>query len=311
MHRVIATNSCPRALTYCILPGFLLLYVLLYGATLRIPEHRSKDIALPAGAYYREINFLACATPSYEFFLPLYAFCALWNHKNAVVEMVVVNVSSFLETHAPGLAVLRQAFGAASILVREYEIPPEGLTPNTVRFLEVPSIRATYTYIGDVDIMLLESILPFHIARLAHFGLPYSNRRRTNTNRLTGLHFVHTETYYTTAFRRAQLRVLMAQRRANDELELFELCKSIHGMMPKRNSSDIYTDLRPIFGMHLSPNRSPMKTSARVRLHFSPSQFKAWQTMAADKALQSLLSSSPASLRLVHVIEQVGRELLQ
>jgi hypothetical protein len=61
-----------------------------------------------------------------------------------------------------------------------------------------------YVYFGDVDILILPEKTPlidFHISQSNQFGLPFSNKVRTDdenrpTNRLTGLHFIDVKNYY-------------------------------------------------------------------------------------------------------------------
>src|SRR5262249_18773675 len=54
-------------------------------------------------------------------------------------------------------------------------------------------------YIGDIDMFIVPEDIPLHEMHVRHsreIGLPYSNRVRRGTRRLTGLHFVRTRDYY-------------------------------------------------------------------------------------------------------------------
>jgi hypothetical protein len=69
---------------------------------------------------------------------------------------------------------------------------------NTVRFISEPDIKNTYTYIGDIDVvMLMKNFYNYHINIMKEYDTDYSNWLRDNDRlALTGLHFVKTETYY-------------------------------------------------------------------------------------------------------------------
>ncbi|MBU9713314.1 hypothetical protein [Evansella tamaricis] len=56
-----------------------------------------------------------------------------------------------------------------------------------------------HVYIGDVDFLIVKekpSLLEAHLNHCNKIGLPYSNKIRPNTRRMTGLHFYKTKEYY-------------------------------------------------------------------------------------------------------------------
>lgn len=55
-----------------------------------------------------------------------------------------------------------------------------------------------YVYIGDIDIIVLDStIVDQHLKLMAKTGLPYSNRARGGPRaQLSGLHFTRYDAYY-------------------------------------------------------------------------------------------------------------------
>jgi len=135
------------------------------------------------------VNFFACAEGAkYERFLPMYAFFALQSNRNSAAELVVPNSTLFLKRHERALTVVKQLHGRRSMWVREYRVPRHrGVVPNTRRFLEVPEIAAEYVYIGDIDILITESVLSAGRLQQMRHNAPYSNILRNSTRRLTGV----------------------------------------------------------------------------------------------------------------------------
>jgi len=122
---------------------------------------------------------------------------------------------------------------------------------NTYRFFEVPTIKAKYTYICDIDIMLLEGIVDkyLHTWPSSPSGsLPYNNMVRRNKEKLTGVHFVITDKYYTNELKRNQ-ELLYNSPFMIDEEVLYNLCAMTFGL------PDLDYAYRPILGIHFSPNR--------------------------------------------------------
>ena len=63
---------------------------------------------------------------------------------------------------------------------------------NSVRFVSEPEIRNKYTYISDIDMMILmKDFYNYHIGIMNDYGTIYSNWKRDNDPKaITGLHFV-------------------------------------------------------------------------------------------------------------------------
>ena len=217
----------------------------------------------------KEINFFSSAVgEKYENVLPMYAFFALHSNENSTVEMVVKNATHFVERKYDVLNWLSQFAlpRSSQICVRNYDHDHSKRTTvtNTWRFLEVPYVKAKYTYMADIDIYLTESVLDSkRFQQMDHFKLPYSNSIRANTTRLTGVMLVDTKRFYTETLIQAQ-QILDAG--GNDEVFLYKLVeKAGHGLPPDPSSSTLREDdkvlalYRPVHGIHLSFNRGPGK----------------------------------------------------
>ena len=197
------------------------------------------------------INFIASAVGKiYEEMIPPYIFFALSNNKNACVEVIVEDSDRFTKTYEKELAVIRSLRGD-HFIIRNFSRPLTYHMVNTYRFFEVPTIKAKYTYICDIDIMLLESIVDKYLhtwPSSASGHLPYNNMVRRGKEKLTGVHFVITDKYYTNELKRNQ-ELLYNSPFMIDEDILYNLCAMTFGL------PDLDYAYRPILGIHFSPNR--------------------------------------------------------
>lgn len=235
-----------------------------------------------------ELTFLAVATGPYKRFAPLYAATALWHVPNSAVELVVDDIDAFYEVHGGAIRYLRKQL-SERIHVRQYhsiftgweKAHLHGLQPNTIRWLEAPSLTSKYTYIGDVDILVCETdIVRPHVHHMAVLGLPYSNIRRLGRPNLTGLHFVNTDAWYCkvdVAYRlRLAERLASGQIRKWDEQLLFAIAKERFGVPPEsvmtRDPNDV--GFRCQHGIHVSPNRVRPKGWKMVSYAFAYQRFR-------------------------------------
>ena len=209
--------------------------------------------AIPAKVF--SVNFFACAEGAkYERFLPMYAFFALQSNRNSAAELVVPNSTLFLNLHERALTVVKQLHGRRSVWVREYRVPRHrGVPINTRRFLEVPEIAAEYVYLGDIDILITESVLSAGRLQQMRHSAPYSNILRKGTSRLTGVILVRAREFYTRELKLAQVALLAGgDAKGNDEAFLARLVTAASFALPPANET-----YRPLHGLHLSNSRGP------------------------------------------------------
>ena len=200
-----------------------------------------------------KLNFLACAIKKkYEDMILPFLFFSLYTNKDCHVEIVVENPELFKKKYNNELNECSKIIGN-NFLIRSYQYKFNKNIPNTYRFFEVPIINAEYTYIVDIDIMFLENILDNYLKNW-HNNLVYNNILRIKDKvRLTGVHLVNTEKYYTNEFKNIQLLKYNENTNRNDEVILGEMCEKIHGL-PLFDHR-----YRPILGVHFSPNRGNNK----------------------------------------------------
>jgi hypothetical protein len=133
--------------------------------------------------------------------------------------------------------------------------------------MEPPVVSANYTYLGDTDILLTESVLtPMRLQQMEHFGIPYSNIIRPNTKRLTGVMLLKTDEFYTPTLLEKQ-----GKSQGTTGATMYHLVKSSDLGLPKTvNKSDNWTTYRPIHELHLSTNRGPGKRMCHDHLMREP-----------------------------------------
>ena len=200
-----------------------------------------------------DVNFMVYAwdppgTTLYSSFLIPYAFFVLHTHKNSHVDLLVSDVTAFKKLFHEEIAELQKY--NTSFMIREPRFGRNRHPPNTMRFFEKPSVPATYTYITDVDIMFLDDTLLSSYKDNWPQGLPYNNMlRSTDSVRLTGVHMVKTEEYFTQALDESQKKHYELDHDENDEVTLGHMCAEAHGL-PSYDHR-----FRPIHGIHFSPCR--------------------------------------------------------
>jgi hypothetical protein len=202
-----------------------------------------------------EINFIAYAidlknTGLYEdFLIPFTFFCLLFN-KNSHVEIIVLDPNNFKKKYSREIESIKEINN--NFLIRKPNYKLNNHIPNTYRFFEVPTVQSKYTYISDIDIMYMEIILPNYLKTWPQ-NLPYHNKVRPDTERLTGVIMVKNDEYYTDEFKQCQEKYYKKNKNLNDEYVLYHMCNEIHGL------PDNSFNYRPIFGIHFSPNRGEGK----------------------------------------------------
>lgn len=199
-----------------------------------------------------DINFLVFVDDKdnsykYQSFVVPYIFFALQTNENSHVEVIIPKKDEFCKKYKRDLELLKEIND--NYILREPTFTINKHILNTYRFFETPKVKAKYTYITDIDIMFMEEVLPSYLCTWPT-DLVYHNIVRSNTCRLTGVHMVLSEKYYTNKFISYQKKLYNENVAENDEVILYKMCKEIHGL-PKPNFS-----YRPIFGIHFSPNRS-------------------------------------------------------
>ena len=158
-----------------------------------------------------------------------------------------------------------------------------GVVPNSVRFIVQPRLSAEYVYIGDVDIMLLES-------GIAEYGLSFMKKHNAdffnilrNDHQLTGLHFMEYSKMYPVRIPR---NVNLAS--LNDEVLLCSLMREKNCKFPPLGLSG---SERRIFGAHISMFSRPPLQSLTTRDR--KTSFPAWDLPSGAEKYCEVRYSGP------------------
>jgi len=191
-----------------------------------------------------ELNIFTCCDDNYIDFIPLFVVSNLYHIENCFVEVgiktnnddLIQNIISLLNKIYPNKFIIRKL---------NQEINCNG---GTLRFINEPTVHSKYVYISDIDIVTLESnVKDVHLNIMKKYSLPYSNMIRDNSYRLTGLHFTPYENYYPIPDY-TDLNYLLN----HDEVFLYHLMQKRFPDVKNNNK------LRPVHGIHMSPNRNPL-----------------------------------------------------
>lgn len=195
----------------------------------------------------KDILFFTCATGIYQNFVIPYIFFASKYNKSASFEILVDDADSFIETNKRSLRFFSKDDIAVNIRTLP-RIPVKPKMQNSYRFIIEPVLEAEYVYIGDIDIMILEDIYPFH-SHVFDKDLPYSNIIRKGKKKLTGLHFAK----YNEQYPLPEINDLVGSIENDEELlyRIMERKKMIY-------SEEKYEFIvRYQHGIHMSFNRLP------------------------------------------------------
>jgi hypothetical protein len=220
------------------------------------------------------LNFLTVATGRYRSFVFPYIISALWHNKTATAEILVNDLKFLRKEHKAFLNRYFDDRWAVRLIAPGVRGWKTGKHNKSIRWLSIPRIEAEYTYIGDIDILILESnIEKGHALHAEFLKKPYSNvvRNHKTDKKMTGLHFVETSKYFSKVDGRylsrliKQIKLGKIPYRLLDECLLYRIVKDNFGL-PDR--TDVYLktkegkpkgweriNFRPIHGIHLSLGR--------------------------------------------------------
>ena len=192
--------------------------------------------------------FFTYADKKYEIFAIPYVWFALKNNPNSMVEITLEDHNRFISRYASSISVLNRHF-EGKFRFSQSKFSGKGIIPNTIRFLDTPTIECDFVYIGDIDLLVFDDVYRIHNNFIVKYNLPFSNIIRDDSvqkPRLTGLHFCKFDKFYP-----APDLSDIDFHSENDEHILY-LYMSRKGYMV---SSEFKK--RPECGIHISLNRDP------------------------------------------------------
>jgi hypothetical protein len=205
-----------------------------------------------------KVCFLSCCNNAYAHFVLPHVTSELLRVPSSVAEVFLEDVKTFEKEFGGGYALMKEIFGDR-VLVRQV---PEVGHPHLVRFVYESYLRAQFTYIGDIDILVLDSeMMTMHENHMNKYNIDYSNKKRqSEDNAFTGLHCVYTERYYPkTRIWREKMKIYNAytyveNRRVSssyDEMVLHDIVYESYSSDKRKN-----LPIRPIHGIHMSAHQS-------------------------------------------------------
>lgn len=184
----------------------------------------------------KDLTFLTTCNGAYHNFVaPFIHFCKVSN-PGCKIEIWAEKPDTLKFLNVPNVKIHQ--------LPLEYHVA-------TYRYIAEPTHRTKHTYITDIDIMHTELVQPFHLQHMKETGLCFSNIQRIKkgeVGRLSGLHFVETDTWYDLTSRiRSEI-----EPKGEDERMLFDIAGSICQI--EKVSKGL--SKRPIHGIHCSAGRN-------------------------------------------------------
>ena len=193
------------------------------------------------------ITFFTFADLKYHVFAAIYPVFALATNQDSCVEICLSEYELFRERYRNIMEFYNSNY-PGRVLYRDIEV--RGVFPNSVRFLVEPKIVSRYVYIGDIDILLLESdIREHHTAFMKKYNSDFSNILR-NERQLTGLHFIEHKKMYP-----VKIPYGTDLYRTNDEVLLCSIMREKQLRFPPLG---IPMSERKIHGLHVSLFNRPL-----------------------------------------------------
>jgi hypothetical protein len=213
---------------------------------------------------------LTAATGYYHVFVLPYVASYHFFNPDSRFEFFVDDPEEFESQYCEGLKILRNRLGEENLIISSPNT--DHLHPNhhqaVPRFFQTPTVETEFIYIGDVDVLILDSMITGqHEMNMERNNLPFSNVLRDEDPahevrpRLTGLHFSKYEAYFPLPLE----EINPEDQIELDEFALYELVKA------KIGDFQIEHRFRPPHGFHFSDkldywNRG---SSRQVGLHLS------------------------------------------
>lgn len=211
--------------------------------------------AISLSDYFKRTLIYTCCDEKYSHFIPLFCAALLYSNKNIDIE-IGTSVNKLTDAEENALIYLRKVFPNSKILIKYNYFKVVNniaiynnnkMFINTVRFISEPIIKDYYTYISDIDLIMLDkNFYVHHIKILKDNNIIYDNIvRKNNPTHLSGLHFCITEKWY-------PLNLTNIDYKINDEEVLMNIAKN-------KTSINHELVLRPQHGIHMSFNRPEVK----------------------------------------------------
>ena len=185
------------------------------------------------------------ANKAYEPFVLPYMAGFLESNPGVYVEVGVEDADVFRSENQQAFELLRSRYGPSmDVTTADFSVG----APHSARFLNESQMKREFLYIGDIDIFILQEIMPQHLKIMKGLNLPYSNIIRKGRQALSGLHFTRTDAFY-------PIENIDGKIVNFDEAMLYQMILLKGHNLPPEDFQE-----RPSHGFHMSLNRRPAGT---------------------------------------------------
>jgi hypothetical protein len=243
-------------------------------------------------------TFFTTVSRSYWPFVAPYAASTFLHNDDVRMELCVEDFEDFVLTHQRALRRVVHHF-PGRLLLRDGKFRKR--SAEIARFLETPEVLTEYTYIGDLDILILERhVTAQHVENMARIGLPYSNVvREGGPHKLSGLHFTRSDAYYPIKIPKGW------DLNANCEVTLQALVLARGHALPGPDAK-----FRPMHGLHLSLNRRPIGTGHPhwgIRNNYIDAYLALWESPVWQDIAQHFHPAYSGLLQTLEAVMQTMR----
>lgn len=237
---------------------------------------------------------------NYPFVLPFVFFAA--KHNPHCVFDIYVYDDCNIQDISSGISFVQSCFDC-KINIKDHI--SASIIPQLYRFLVEPIDHTTYAYCCDVDIMICEDILPFHIKRLENDKYCYDNeiRQYSDPSKMSGLHFCSQDWYtHTKNVRQNLLAKTIKSNTGNTNCEriLKNIAIQSHiALHPLVNSVDAFSKNRPIHGQHISLSRKPFNQKCSMENCLDKQYEHTFLTTVFSEQFKSLIELCPTKTRQI------------
>lgn len=250
----------------------------------------------------KDLTFIATTNSrNFAFTLPFIYFAAKHN-PNCKIDLYLYDDCNIKDIK-DGLAFLNTCVDCKINIKDKIQ---SNTTPSLYRFLVEPISQTKYSYCGDIDIMICEDILPFHIKKLKNEKYCYDNeiRQYSDPLRMSGLHFCTQKWYEQTKIARNKLLLQNISTNAGknncDEILLKKMAEDSHVLLqPIQLSVEDFNKNRPTHGQHISLSRRPFNPTCQMEDRLDPIYKKSFlETIKSDQFIE-LMQLSPKETKQI------------
>lgn len=186
-----------------------------------------------------KLLFYTYANKKYYRFAILYPLYVLYFNKEAAVEIALEDEKFFRKQYGHLIEFYEKKY-KGRVLFHQLDMKKDKkIFEGSYRFITKPRLVAEYVYIGDVDIFVLDDVFMGHLKNIDDNNLDFSNIKRKDKNRLSGLHFIEYNKMYPIG--------KINPKSIGDEELLHLIMKNKGYKIPPES-----LEYRPIFGLHVS-----------------------------------------------------------